>query len=85
VLVKKRDDGLLYTAKIVHKADIIAENAIESLKIEREVLTLLNHPFIAKLHFVFHNNRRIFMVSDFVSGGSLFDLLKCNYTFIESE
>ena len=32
----------------------------------------MKHPFIVDLHYVFQNDRRIYLVMDFVNGGQLF-------------
>mmetsp|Transcript_18128 Transcript_18128/g.30968 ORF Transcript_18128/g.30968 Transcript_18128/m.30968 type:complete len:283 (-) Transcript_18128:42-890(-) len=45
---------------------------MESLKLEKEILYNITHPFIVSMHFVFQNQFRIFFIMDFIEGGELF-------------
>lgn len=38
---------------------------------EKAVLTVINHPFIIKLHIAFQSKTKLFMVMDYASGGDL--------------
>ncbi|KAL7070169.1 hypothetical protein ACQ4LE_010580 [Meloidogyne hapla] len=60
--------------KIVDKRSLDAENLA---KIEREIKILqkLNHPFIVKLYEVIRTNRYLYIVTEYVSNGELFDML----------
>nr|CAD2189428.1 unnamed protein product [Meloidogyne enterolobii] len=60
--------------KIVDKRSLDAENLA---KIEREIQILqkLNHPFIVKLYEVIRTNRFLYIVTEYVSNGELFDML----------
>ena len=45
---------------------------MESLKLEKEILYNIEHPFIVSMHYVFQNQFRIFFIMDFIEGGELF-------------
>ncbi|KAI3407707.1 hypothetical protein GPALN_014360 [Globodera pallida] len=60
--------------KIVDKRSLDEENLA---KIEREIQILqqLNHPFIVRLHEVIRTERYLYIVTEYVSNGELFDML----------
>ncbi|GAX22565.1 ribosomal protein S6 kinase alpha-1/2/3/6 [Fistulifera solaris] len=75
VLVQKRtgkDRGGLYAMKILRKSHLVKRRQIERTKTERKVLSLVNHPFIMKLHFAFQSEDKLYLVLDYCPGGELF-------------
>lgn len=38
---------------------------------ERNVLSLINHPFIVKLNYAFQTDEELFLILDFAPGGDL--------------
>ena len=76
VLVKKKDTGLIYVAKIIQKVDVINSKAISKVKQENQILSSINHPFIVKLRYVFTSKTRIFMVFEYLPNGNIFDVLR---------
>jgi serine/threonine protein kinase len=66
------------------KADIVTSKAnIESTKIERNVLTMMNHPFIVSLHGAFQTSTKLYLLMDYVSGGELFHHIHKQGIFLE--
>lgn len=45
---------------------------MDSLKLEKEILYNIEHPFIVGMDYVFENTERIFFLMDFIEGGELF-------------
>ena len=45
---------------------------MDSLKLEKEILYDVNHPFIVGMDYVFSDEHRIYFLMDFVEGGELF-------------
>ena len=43
---------------------------------ERNILISIEHPFIVKLHECFQNEKKLFFVLEYLSGGELFTILK---------
>lgn len=43
---------------------------------ERNVLSIINHPFIVKLRFAFQNNKELFLIMDLASQGDLAKLIR---------
>uniref|UniRef100_A0A914D6B2 non-specific serine/threonine protein kinase n=1 Tax=Acrobeloides nanus TaxID=290746 RepID=A0A914D6B2_9BILA len=60
--------------KIVDKQNLDPENLA---KIDREIQILqkLNHPYIVKLYEVIRTERYLYIITDYIGGGELFDML----------
>lgn len=76
-MAKKKDNGKVYAVKTLKKDFIIKTNQVTNTKIERDIMQLITHPFVAKLHFAFQSNECLYFVTDFLNGGELFFHL-CN-------
>lgn len=62
----------IYAMKCIRK-DIVVENEqYENIKLEKEILYTVDHPFIVNMEFVFQNEFRIYFIMRFVKGGELF-------------
>lgn len=83
VLVKKNDDGQVYAIKMLKKSYIEQKKQVEHIKTERNILVNADHPFIIKMHYSFHNERKLFFVLDYCQGGELFNLLSKHHCFDE--
>jgi len=53
ILARKKDTGRLYAIKILRKDQLTNENALKPVMRERQVLEMIDHPFIIKLHWAF--------------------------------
>lgn len=75
VLVQKRegkDRGQLFAMKILKKTHLVKRRQIERTRTERIVLSVVNHPFIMKLHYAFQSTDKLYFVLDYCPGGELF-------------
>jgi serum/glucocorticoid-regulated kinase 2 len=75
VLVQKRqgkERGGLFAMKILRKSHLVKRRQIERTRTERKVLSVVNHPFIMKLHFAFQSDDKLYLVLDYCPGGELF-------------
>lgn len=54
--------------KILEKENYIKYNMIKYAKTERNVLKLMNHPFIVKLKYSFQTKKRMFLIMDYCPG-----------------
>ncbi|XP_042885622.1 serine/threonine-protein kinase SIK3-like isoform X3 [Penaeus japonicus] len=70
--------------KIIDKTKIDAENLRKILR-EIEILKKLRHPYIIRLYEVMETERKIFLVTEYVSYGELFDYVVNNGRMIEKE
>jgi len=68
------------------RKDVVLENeSIDSLKLEKDILYNIEHPFIVGMDYVFQNAQRIFFIMEFVQGGELFRHLVKQRRFPESQ
>lgn len=75
VLVQKRqgkERGGLFAMKILRKSHLVKRRQIERTRTERKVLSVVNHPFIMKLHYAFQSDEKLYLVLDYCPGGELF-------------
>ena len=50
---------------------MLEHNLMKYVKTERNVLSILNHPFIVKLNFAFQTEDEFFLILDYCPGGDL--------------
>lgn len=75
MLVQKREGkerGQLFAMKILKKTHLVKRRQIERTRTERKVLSVVNHPFIMKLHYAFQTPDKLYLVLDYCPGGELF-------------
>jgi serine/threonine protein kinase len=82
--VKKKDDGKIYAMKVLSKQAIISRNQVTHTKSEKNILQVIQHPFIVGLHFAFQTPGKLYMILDYINGGELFYHLKREGRFPES-
>jgi serum/glucocorticoid-regulated kinase 2 len=58
--------------KILKKTHLVKRRQIERTRTERKVLSVVNHPFIMKLHYAFQSDDKLYLVLDYCPGGELF-------------
>ena len=78
ILVTKKNDSTdkTYAMKILKKKYIEKKKQENQIKIERNILVGVEHPFIVKLHYSFQNPKKLFFVLEYCPGGELFGLLQ---------
>lgn len=62
--------------KIYEKFKLLEPNRRKSVKREMKIMEKLDHPHIAKLYEAFESHKQVFLVMEFVNGGSLHGYLK---------
>lgn len=67
-----RERGQLFAMKILRKSHLVRRRQIERTRTERKVLSVVNHPFIMKLHYAFQTVDKLYLVLDYCPGGELF-------------
>ena len=58
--------------KILRKTHLVKRRQIERTRTERKVLSVVDHPFIMKLHYAFQTEDKLYLVLDYCPGGELF-------------
>ena len=76
ILVKHKQTGKTFALKRLVK-NWIVENCLEQHVIdERNVMTMLDHPFILKLHNSFWDDKYVYLLLELCLGGELFTYLR---------
>jgi serine/threonine protein kinase len=86
MLVRKKTgvgEGQIFAMKVLKKAVIAAKGQVEHTKSERSILCEIRHPFIVRLRFAFQSEDKLYLVTDYYNGGSLFYHLRKSRSFSE--
>ncbi|TWW81425.1 3-phosphoinositide-dependent protein kinase 1 [Takifugu flavidus] len=59
VLAREQATGKEYAIKILEKRHIIKENKVQYVKRERDLMSILEHPFFVKLYFTFQDDEKL--------------------------
>nr|AML78795.1 putative LOV domain-containing protein [Bituminaria bituminosa] len=74
-LVELKGTGELYAMKAMEKSVMLNRNKVHRSCIEREIISLLDHPFLPTLYTSFQTSTHVCLITDFCPGGELFALL----------
>lgn len=80
-LVRHIPTGKLYALKSLSKSTIVDCNLIERTVIERNVLLSSNHPFLVNAKYAFQNETKLFLVTEYIPGGELYQRIREEGTF----
>lgn len=75
----------VHAMKILKKQEILARGrkSVDWVVAERNVLSVLQHPFIVSLHYAFQDDQALYLVMTFVGGGDVWKLLEDHKRFPE--
>ncbi|XP_050534943.1 serine/threonine-protein kinase S6KL-like isoform X2 [Daktulosphaira vitifoliae] len=74
--VKHLDSNKIYAMKILKKAMIIEQNGVQQVKNEVQIQSICgHHPFIISCSFYWQSRKQLFIVSNYVEGGELSNLI----------
>ena len=65
----------LYALKAMLKAEIVAHKQQNNVLNEKNIMAACNHPFVIKLYATFKDERKLYMLLEFVQGGELFAII----------
>nr|AML76655.1 putative LOV domain-containing protein [Polypremum procumbens] len=74
-LVELKGSGQLFAMKAMDKSIMMNRNKVHRACIEREIISLLDHPFLPTLYTSFQTPTHVCLITDFCPGGELFALL----------
>nr|AML78083.1 putative LOV domain-containing protein [Dioscorea villosa] len=74
-LVELQGTGELFAMKAMDKSVMLNRNKVHRACIEREIYSLLDHPFLPTLYTSFQTTTHVCLITDFCAGGELFALL----------
>ncbi|KAK1797716.1 hypothetical protein P4O66_008083, partial [Electrophorus voltai] len=81
ILVQDRRTKSYFALKSMKIVDLIQLKQQQHVHNEKEVLMEVNHPFIVKLFWTWHDERCLFMLMEYVPGGELFTCLRSRGKF----
>ena len=70
---KKSND--LYAIKVIRKDQIISEDIVDNILLEKQILSCSKNEFILNLSFFFQTKERLYFVTPYMPGGDLYNLL----------
>jgi serine/threonine protein kinase len=86
MLVRKKSGegaGKIYAMKVLKKSVVAAKGQIEHTKSERDILFEVRHPYIVCLRYAFQSDDKLYMITDYYNGGTLFYHLRKSRHFTE--
>lgn len=76
VKIKGNKDRSPFAFKMLKKSEIIRLKQLEHVKAEKDILAMIEHNFIVNMLYCFQDDKRIFMLLEYVNGGELFSYLR---------
>ena len=70
-LVRKTNTNVKYAMKVLRKERIMGQNLLKYAIAERNILSLIHHPFIVKLNFAFQTSTKLFLILEYCPNGDL--------------
>ena len=67
-LVHMKEDEKLYALKRLDKSLILKKNLLKYVDTEKNILSMIDHPFIVKMHCTFQSTKKLFMLMDYYPG-----------------
>ncbi|KAL3310268.1 cAMP-dependent protein kinase catalytic subunit 1, partial [Cichlidogyrus casuarinus] len=84
-LTSHKEAKIFIALKILDKRKVIRKCQEEHVQSEKELLSLMDMPFIIKLHLSFQLNASLCLGLEYVPRGELFDLLRSKGSFTEKQ
>ena len=75
-LVRKLGTDKLYALKMMNIHRAFDEGQVSNTLREKSIMSLLKHPFIARLHTTFKDTSHVCFLLEYIPGGDLFDIMK---------
>lgn len=79
-----KDNGEEFACKVMNKSELQPEDML-AIQSEVEILIQLDHPNVVKLHEVWEDKTKFYMVMELMTGGELFDRIVERDHFSEKE
>ena len=83
-LVKQTASQKYYAMKLLNKKQVFSQNLVKYALTEKNVMSVIRHPFIVSLRYAFQTSDKLFMVLEYCPGGDLGKILRNEKRFTES-
>ena len=84
-LVQEKNTQNYFAMKVLDKKRIEKQNIFKYAMTERNVLSIINFPFIVKLNYAFQTKEKLFLLLDYCPGGDLSKQLQIQTRFSEDK
>lgn len=78
-----KQPSTFYAMKVLNKDRVFSQNLIKYVKSERNILSIMDHPFIVKLNYAFQSKNKLYLLLDYCPGGDLGHVLSKKRRFPE--
>ena len=75
-MVENKHTGRIFAMKSIRKDIVIDNEQLDNLKLEKNILLSVSHPFLINMEYVLNSEFRIYFLMDFITGGELFKHLQ---------
>lgn len=79
--VRHRSTGYICALKVMEKEEIIKYNLQKQFRREVEIQTSLNHPNLTKSYGYFHDEKRVYLLMEYLVNGEMYKLLRLHGPF----
>ena len=77
-LAELKDTGEKFAIKSIRKDKILMNQVLEKVRLEKDILFQLDHPFLCGMKYFFQTDLRLYFVMPFIQGGEMYRIL-CTY------
>ena len=70
--MRKKESGHIYAMKVMKKEVVIARDQADYMRAERDILTVIHHPYVVTMRYSFQTSQKLYLILDFINGGHLF-------------
>lgn len=75
-LCQHKDSGGFYAIKCLKKSEVLRMKQVEHILAEASILSAIRHPFIVNLLKTFQDDKRLYIILEYVVGGEVFSHLR---------
>ena len=66
--MKRKSDDKFFALKVLDKEKLNKSNLVKYAHAERNVLSIMDHPFIVKLNSAFQSEKKLYLVMEYCPG-----------------
>lgn len=81
----KSENGEYVAVKIIEKKDIMRSGMIDQMRVEIELLNAIDHPKVIKMIDYEENDKYIYITSEYIEDGDLYNYIKTKSKLLEKE
>jgi len=83
--VEQKKNKNIYAMKEMSKSRVITKKSVNSVMNERQLLSILKHPYIVNMNYAFQDRENLYLIMDLMTGGDMRHHLAQKKTFNEEQ